>query len=173
MVPSQYEVLSLNEIGQLEEIPEPGQTMEENSKLKAEFVFNKYAMSVFADDSGLEIDALDGAPGVYSARYAGEEKNHYANIERVLKELDGVSERAARFKAVITHMNEAGVANQFVGTVEGTITTERIGSRGFGYDPIFIPNGHQRTFAQMTSEEKNQMSHRARALKQFIDFLAK
>jgi len=171
LVPEGIAVVSLNELGQLDEIPETGETLVENSELKARFVLEKFSIPVFADDSGLEIDALEGRPGVYSARYAGLQKNSDDNMDKVLSEMKDESDRSARFKSVITFLDPAGRKEIFEGAVEGTIINEKRGHGGFGYDPIFIPEGHDRTFAQMTDDEKNSMSHRARALAKFLKFL--
>lgn len=171
LVPDRIEVVGLDELGVTQEIPETGSTMEENSMIKARYVFDQFGMAVFADDSGLEIDSLGGEPGVYSARYAGEEKNSEANMDLVLSRMEGARDRKARFKAVITFIDDLGGLSQFVGTVEGSIGYEKIGAGGFGYDPIFFPDGYDKTFAQMTSAQKNQMSHRARALSKFLEFI--
>lgn len=166
-----FEVVSLDEIGQTDEIPETGRTLEENSLLKAEFVFRKFRVAVIADDSGLEVESLNGEPGVYSARYAGSQKNSEDNMNLLLSNLRGHQNKQACFKAVITYIDEQGTSAQFVGQVDGKIIDVKRGSGGFGYDPIFVPDGYDRTFAEMSNEEKNTMSHRARALEKFLNFL--
>jgi XTP/dITP diphosphohydrolase len=172
IMPQGVHILSLDDIGCEEEIPETGATLEENALIKANYVFQNYGMNCFADDTGLEIDALNGEPGVYSARYAGPEKNAEANMQKVLEKLGSSYEREARFKtsiALILH----GEEHLFDGVVEGRITYEAKGNSGFGYDPIFEPENHGRTFAEMSLEEKNTMSHRARAIEKLIHFLIK
>lgn len=166
----QYQVKSLADIGCQEELPETGSTLEANSKQKAQYVWDHYGVACFADDTGLEIEALGGEPGVYSARYAGPERDNDANIDLVLQKLEGKEDRSARFRTVITWVQE-DLVRQFEGIVEGEILKERAGSKGFGYDPVFRPEGEERSFAQMSMEEKNNISHRGRALKKFVDFL--
>lgn len=166
----QYEVKSLADIGCHEELPETGETLEANSRQKAQYVWDHYGVACFADDTGLEIEALGGEPGVYSARYAGPGRDNEANIDLVLQKLEGSANRRARFRTVITWVQD-GQARQFEGIVEGEILTQRAGSKGFGYDAVFRPEEEERSFAQMDMEEKNSMSHRGRALKKFIDFL--
>lgn len=166
----QYEILNLHDLNYLEDIPETESTLEGNSKLKARFSFKKFGLSSFADDSGLEVEALDGAPGVYSARYAGGERSDYANMQKLLKNLDGKTNRTAQFKTVITLTWPNG-EEQFIGTVKGKIIQEMRGKDGFGYDPIFVPDGYDRTFAEMSREEKNKISHRAIAVKKLVEFL--
>lgn len=166
----QYQVKSLADIGCQEELPETGSTLEANSKQKAQYVWDHYGVACFADDTGLEIEALGGEPGVYSARYAGPERDNNANIDLVLQKLEGKEDRSARFRTVITWVQE-DLVRQFEGIVEGEILKERAGSKGFGYDPVFRPEGEERSFAQMSMEEKNNISHRGRALKKFVDFL--
>lgn len=165
-----FQILTLTEINCLDEIPETAETLEGNSLLKAKFVSDNFNLNCFADDTGLEIDALKGRPGVYSARYAGEEKNAEANMNLVLSEIENESNRKAQFRTVITLIfNDK--THIFEGIVRGEMCTEKRGSDGFGYDPIFIPEGQTRTFAEMTLEEKNQQSHRARAFEKMIAFL--
>lgn len=154
-----------------EELEETGATLEENALQKARFVAQKTGEDAFADDTGLEIDALNGAPGVISARYAGEQKNAADNCARVLAELKGISNRKAQFRTVIALIQD-GKEHLFEGLVPGSIITEPRGNSGFGYDPIFVPNGSEKTFAEMTLEEKNQWSHRARAVKKLVGFLS-
>ena len=164
------ELLSLEDIGCHEEIPETADTIEGNALLKADYVTKNYGCNCFADDTGLEVDALNGAPGVYSARYAGEEKSAEANMHKLLAELNGNQNRAARFKTVIA-LNIDGQQHLFTGIVDGNITLEKAGNMGFGYDPVFMPVGLNATFAQISIDQKAQLSHRGRAVKQLIDFL--
>ena len=165
-----FQILTLTEINCLNEIPETAETLEGNSLLKAQFVSDNFNLNCFADDTGLEIVALNGKPGVYSARYAGVDKNAEANMNLVLSELENESNRKAQFRTVITLiLNEKTVL--FEGIVKGEICTEKRGTDGFGYDPIFIPEGQSKTFAEMTLAEKNQQSHRARAFEKMIEFL--
>ena len=171
LMPKQYELLSLDDIGCMEDIPETGSTLEANALIKANYVFEHYGYPCFADDTGLLIDALNGEPGVLSARYAGDQKNSRDNIEKVLSRLMGHTNRKARFETVIAlKMNT--YTKIFKGKVEGVILTEIRGSDGFGYDPIFRPESYELTFAEMPLEMKNKISHRARALNQLTAFLA-
>ncbi|MDO3625592.1 non-canonical purine NTP diphosphatase [Mucilaginibacter sp. BT774] len=165
-----FELLTLNDIGCMEDIEEPGSTFEENAAIKSKYIYDKYHLNCFGDDSGLVVDALNGEPGVYSARYAGEHGNHAANIKKVLTRLEGVENRKARFVTVISLMWE-GKEHVFKGVVEGTIRHKISGIGGFGYDPIFQPDGYDITFAEMSMDEKNKISHRARALEKLISFL--
>ena len=169
---NKFELLSLSDIGFNEEIPETHNTLEENSREKAYHIFNKYNTNVFADDTGLEIDALNGEPGVYSARYAGEHCSFQDNMDLVRKKLEGIENRKARFRTVITLILE-GKEFQFKGIVDGEITTTEHGEKGFGYDPIFRPSGYKETFAEMSLELKNEISHRGLAVKKLLDFLEK
>ena len=165
----QYEVLNLQDIGCTEDIPETADTFEGNAALKSQYVVAHFELDCFADDSGLEVEALNNEPGVYSARYSGS-RDSLENINLVLEKLKNQSNRKARFKTVISLVQD-GVNHFFEGTVEGTIRTELSGSAGFGYDPVFQPEGYAITFAEMSMAEKNQISHRAIALKKMIDFL--
>jgi len=167
---NEIQLLSLTELGLEEDIPETANTIEGNSLLKAKYIWEKYQMTCFADDTGLEIEALNGEPGVFSARYAGDRKNDDANIDKVLSKLSGHENRNARFKTVITLINE-GQEFQFTGIVNGEIGSEKIGQNGFGYDPIFVPEKQGKTFAEMTLNEKNLFSHRARAFQQLVNFI--
>ncbi|SEO07728.1 non-canonical purine NTP diphosphatase [Mucilaginibacter sp. OK283] len=164
-------LLTLNDIGCYDDIEEIGTTFKVNASIKSQYIYNKYKLNCFGDDSGLEIDALNGEPGVYSARYAGEHGNHAANIKQVLDKLKDETNRKARFRTVISLM-WAGEEYFFEGTVEGTIRTAPSGTDGFGYDPIFEPDGYAITFAEMTMDEKNQISHRAKAMEKLIGFLS-
>lgn len=172
IMPQGVHVLSLDDIGCDEDIPETGETLEENALLKARYVWEKFGMNCFADDTGLLVDALNGEPGVYSARYAGPQKDPNDNMDLLLSKLGDSENRTARFKtamALILH----GEEHLFNGTVEGQIIRQKKGDDGFGYDPIFEPENCGKTFAEMTLTEKNQMSHRARALEKMIHFLIK
>jgi XTP/dITP diphosphohydrolase len=164
------EIVCLKDIGFDEEIPEDFDTLEENALQKARYVYDKTGLDCFADDTGLEIDALDGRPGVFSARYAGEPGNSEENIKKVLFELSGKTNRAARFRTVITLIID-GQELIFEGIVEGEILTEKHGADGFGYDPIFRPTGYSESFAEMDIVMKNKISHRARAMRQLINYL--
>lgn len=187
---SDFEVLSLNDIGCNVDIPETGNTLEENAKLKAEYVWQHYHVSCFADDTGLEVEALGGAPGIYSARYAsmapsalGVAVSHdsEANMARLLHELGENNNRRARFRTVIALIQKRDVCpcgctsikeeHLFEGVVEGEITRQRSGTTGFGYDPIFRPDGYEETFAELGADIKNQISHRARATAKLCAFL--
>lgn len=170
MLPDGYSVVSLADVGFMDEIPETAPTIEGNAELKARFLAGKQPLDCFADDTGLVIPVLNGEPGVYSARYAGDDKNADANMQLVLEKLQGKTDKNAYFITVIAlHINNQ--LHLFEGRVEGTIITEKRGTQGFGYDPIFQPEGHTKTFAEMTPEEKNAMSHRGRALKKMISYL--
>lgn len=169
-LPKEIELVSLEEIGCFEDIPETSETIEGNAILKANYVTEKFNLPCFADDTGLEIEALNNEPGVYSARYAGEHRNSDDNMNMVLKKLESVENRNAHFKTVIA-LNLSNKQFLFTGIVEGTIGTEKIGTNGFGYDPIFTATDFNKTFAEMDLEEKIKISHRGLAVKQLIDFL--
>ena len=166
----QYSVQTLADLGHDDEIKETATSLEGNSFIKAETVFKRYGHVVISDDSGLEVDALNGAPGVYSARYAGEPRNDQRNTEKLLDELQGASNRKAQFRTVITLMN-AENSFQFEGIVKGTIAKSPLGEAGFGYDPVFIPEGVEQTFAELAANEKNKISHRANAIEKLLHFL--
>ena len=170
MLSTNFELVSLNEIGINEDIPETQETLEGNASQKSFYVFDKLGINCFADDTGLEIDALNGAPGVYSARYAGPQRLAEDNMTKVLAELNEIKNRSARFRTVISLILD-GKEYQFEGIVEGEITKERSGAEGFGYDPIFKPNGYDVTFAEMEISEKNKISHRGRAVQKLVEFL--
>lgn len=170
LIPSSIRLLGLSDIQCSEEIPETQPTIEGNAAQKAFYVFEKYHHNCFADDTGLEVDALNGRPGVLSARYAGEAKDANDNMDKILEELKNESNRAARFKTVISLVID-GEELQFEGVVEGTILKEKRGAKGFGYDPIFLPNGSERSFAEMDVAEKNEISHRALAVKKLVAYL--
>jgi len=166
------EVLSLNDIGCNVDIPETGFTLEENALQKAQYVYDHYHIDCFADDTGLEVDALNGAPGVYSARYAGDGHDSEANMTKLLNELGENNNRSARFRTVIALIQQ-GEVHEFEGIVNGQIIRERRGGEGFGYDPIFQPDGYDQTFAELGLDIKNQISHRARATRKFAEYLLK
>lgn len=172
VIPSEISICTLTELGITEDIPETAATLEGNALMKMEYLVARLNLPCFADDTGLEIDALHGEPGVYSARYAGEQRNSVDNMQLVLEKLTGELNRKARFRTVIALWWE-GNSHFFEGIVEGTITNAPVGNQGFGYDPIFQPAGSTKTFAEMTMEEKNQWSHRARAVQQLVGFLRK
>ena len=164
------QLLSLEDIGCHEEIPETADTIEGNAILKANYVTEKYGYDCFADDTGLEVKALNGEPGVYSARYAGEQKNADDNMNKLLDALKNENDRSAQFKTVIA-LNLNGAQHLFTGLAKGTITLNKTGNHGFGYDPIFQPVNYNETFAELSAEVKNKISHRAKATEQLIDFL--
>lgn len=170
MLPAEIELLSLQDIGCTEDIPETADTIEGNAILKANYVTEKFGYNCFADDTGLEVDALNGAPGVYSARYAGEQKNDKDNIQKLLQELGQNTNRSAQFKTVIA-LNIEGNQHLFTGIAKGVITTKEHGEKGFGYDPVFQPEGLDVTFAQLDMAEKAQLSHRGKATHELIDYL--
>ena len=167
-----FKIITSAELGYGDDIPETHETIRENAIEKAQFIWDKFHKTCFADDTGLEVDVLEGAPGVYSARYAGLPKNPTQNVIKLLKELDGVlfENRTARFRCVIA-LIEDGVLHTFEGICEGHISLEPMGELGFGYDPVFVPEGMERTMATMTLEEKNAISHRGRAVEQLIEYL--
>ena len=168
----EFKIRSLNEIGFYDEIPEKQPTIEGNAKFKSQYIFEKYNLNVFADDTGLEIKALNNEPGVRSARYAGDHKNSTDNINKVLKELDDFEDRSAKFKTVFSLITK-DFSKLFTGIIYGEITKEVNGSKGFGYDPIFKPNGYSMTFGEIDSRIKNEISHRAIATTKLVDFLRK
>jgi len=170
-IKGRFELLSLEDIGCTDDIEETGTTFSENASIKSHYIYQKYQLNCFGDDSGLEIDALNSEPGVYSARYAGEHGNHAANMSKVLQNLNNEKNRKARFRTVISLIWN-GEEHFFDGTVEGNIRTELSGTEGFGYDPIFEPEGYNITFAEMSMDQKNSISHRARAVDKLIDFLS-
>jgi XTP/dITP diphosphohydrolase len=172
LLPSHFELLGLEDIGITEDIPEPGLTIKENSFLKAQYVLdflNQKDVAVFADDSGLEVNALNNAPGVYSARYAGIPKSDENNNKKLMEELKLVTDRKARFVTVITLILN-GEIHYFEGEIKGTISYEKRGTNGFGYDSLFIPQGYRSTFAELSAETKNTISHRALAVKKLVEF---
>lgn len=170
LVPNSIQIVSLEDIGCTEEIPETAETIEGNAILKANYVTQKYGYDCFADDSGLEVHALNGEPGVFSARYAGEPKNDDNNMNKLLSNLKDKTNRTANFKTVIC-LNYEGKQHLFTGIINGKIIEEKIGNNGFGYDPIFVANDYTKTFAELSMEEKSKISHRGIAVKQLIDFL--
>jgi len=170
IIGSQYKIISLDEIGCYEDIIEDAETIEGNASLKSWYVYNKFKMDCFADDTGLEIEALDGKPGVKSARYAGDDCNPENNIKKILAELAAHTNRKARFKTVISLIRQ-GTETFFEGTVDGVILKGKRGDGGFGYDPVFLPDGYEKSFAELAAEEKNKISHRGRAMQKLISFL--
>lgn len=170
MLGDTFLIKTMKDIGCEDDIEEYGTTFEQNSRIKADYIFDKFGVNVISDDSGLEVEAIDNRPGVYSARYAGEPTNHKANIKKLLQELDGTDNRKAKFRAVITLILN-GEHHIFEGEVSGKILTGQRGTDGFGYDPVFIPDGYETTFAEMPAELKNQISHRANAVNQLLAYL--
>ena len=168
----QFRLQTLADLNDVQEITETASDLEGNSLLKADTIFRQYGHIVISDDSGLEVKALNGAPGVYSARYAGEQKDDQKNTEKLIHELKGITNRNAQFRTVITLMSSNDTL-QFEGIVEGAIAHETKGDKGFGYDPVFIPNGYQKTFAELSSNEKNKISHRANAIEKLVAFIEK
>jgi len=167
---SNFKIVSLSDMGWVDEIPETGKTIEDNASQKAFYIYEKYKFDCFADDTGLEIESLDKRPGVYSARYAGESCNFEDNMSKVLTELQGITNRKACFRTVISLVIQ-GKEVRFEGKVDGVILNEYRGNKGFGYDPIFQPNGYKQTFAEMPLELKNAISHRGLATQKLITFL--
>ena len=169
---NQFEILSLKDINCFEEIPETQSTIKGNASQKAHYIYNKYKIDCSADDTGLEINALNGAPGVYSARYAGENCSYEDNVQKILKELKNETNRKAQFKTVISL-----IINKkeyfFEGKIKGKITNNKQGTSGFGYDPVFLPEGYSETFAELSAVEKNKISHRGLATQKLIKFLAR
>ncbi len=170
LVEGKLEIVSLKELQFKGEIDETGKTLKENAAQKAEYIYNMYKQDCFADDTGLEVEALGGEPGVYSARFAGQGCSFDDNIDLLLEKMEGKTNRKACFKTVIC-LIEGDKEKFFEGTCQGVITTERYGKKGFGYDPIFIPNGYAESFAEMTAQQKNKISHRGKATKAFIDYI--
>lgn len=167
---NKIEILSLNDIDCHDDIPETADTLEGNALIKARYIYEKFGVDCFADDTGLEVEVLNGEPGVYSARYAGEECNPEANMYKLLQNLTGKNNRNAQFRTVIALIIK-GEEKLFNGIVKGTISNEKMGNAGFGYDPIFIPEGFSESFAQMTSDMKNSISHRYRATEELSKYL--
>lgn len=167
-----FTIVSLNELGCYDDIPETGDTLEENATQKSHYIYERHNVNCFADDTGLEIEAINGEPGVYSARYAGEGKSFADNMNLVLEKLKGIKNRKASFRTIISLIID-GKEYLFEGKVEGTITEEKYGIQGFGYDPIFLPLGYSKTFAQLSIEEKNKISHRGLAVQKLVYFLNK
>lgn len=169
---SKIELLSMKDINCNVDIPETADTLEGNALIKARYIFNNYHLDCFADDTGLEVEALNGAPGVYSARYAGDAHNSEANMQKLLSDLEGIENRKAQFRTVFALIID-GKDHLFEGIVKGVITKSRRGTSGFGYDPIFIPEGYTQTYAEMGNELKNKISHRALATNKLCNFLSK
>ena len=172
MLPQSIEILSLEEINCHVEIPETADTLEGNARIKARYVYEHYGLDCFADDTGLEVEALNGAPGVHTARYAGDNHDTEANIDKLLAELNGETNRKAKFRTVIA-LIEKGEEHLFEGVLEGEIAEKRCGDDGFGYDPVFIPQGTGKTFAELGPDTKNKISHRALAVAKLVDFISK
>ncbi|KPM33733.1 Non-canonical purine NTP pyrophosphatase [Croceitalea dokdonensis DOKDO 023] len=170
LMPAHIELFSLEMIGCFDDIEETGATLEENARIKADFVTKNYNLPSFSDDTGLLVNALNGAPGVYTARFGGEEKNAEKNMNKLLTELEGKQDRNAHFKTAIA-LNIYGSCHMFTGTVNGKIITKKRGDQGFGYDPIFVPDGFDETFAQLPLSIKNKIGHRGRAIQKLISFL--
>ncbi len=170
IMPEGFEVLGLKDIGCTTDIPETALSLEGNADIKSLYVYENFGRDCFADDTGLEVNALNGDPGVFSARYAGEDGNAERNIDKLLSELADIQDRKARFRTVISLVIK-GEIKHFEGIVEGQILTERRGKDGFGYDPVFLPGGHEFSFAEMDLELKNSISHRGRAVRKLIEYL--
>lgn len=170
LLPKEFEVLSLKVVGCHEELPEHQATLSGNSLEKAQYLYDHYHINCFADDTGLEVEALDGAPGVYSARYAGEQRSSNNNMQLLLEKLANEENRNAQFRTVITLIID-GNAQQFEGVAKGKIAKAKSGEKGFGYDPIFIPEGFSKSFAAMNGTEKNKISHRGKAIEKLIKYL--
>ncbi len=170
LLSDKFKILSLNDIGLYDEIPETGFTLKENASQKSHYLVQRFSQNCFADDTGLEVDALNGEPGVFSARYAGEKATYEQNVEKLLTELKGIKNRKARFKTVISLIYNKK-EYFFEGVVEGQILTEKKGNKGFGYDPVFVPNGYNQTFAEINTELKNKISHRGKAVQKLVRFL--
>lgn len=167
---SDYDVKGLRDVGILEDIPETGLTLEENAALKAQYLYDKTGFTSFSEDTGLEVDALDGQPGVYTARYAGDQKNPNDNMQKLLQALATKDDRSAQFRTIIA-MKDGQQMLYFEGIVRGKIATEKSGNEGFGYDPVFIPDGYDATFADLNADVKNKISHRARAVAAMVKYL--
>lgn len=165
-----FEVMGLADIEFTDDIPETGLTLSENATIKSLHIYNRFGIDCFSDDTGLLVDALNGEPGVFSARYAGENSTYVQNVDKLIKELKNKDNRTARFKTVISLIID-GTEYQFEGKVEGEITTEKYGEKGFGYDPVFRPDGYKETFAEMSPELKNKISHRGKAVVKLVEFL--
>lgn len=172
MMPRNINLLSLNDLNFIGDIQETGKTLKQNAKIKSDFIFNNFGINCFADDSGLEIDSLNGMPGIYSARFAGKTCNSNDNIEKVWKLLTGYKNTDAKFKSILS-LNIDGKTFFFKGKIDGKIIFNKRGTNGFGYDSIFVPNGYNKTFAELNSVEKNEISHRSEAFKRLIIFLDK
>lgn len=169
LIGDKFQLKTLDEIGCLDDIPETGDTFSDNASQKSQYIWERFKIDCFSDDSGLEVDALNGEPGVYSARYSGS-RDSEENLQLVMSKMKGINNRSARFKCVISIILD-GKEHLFEGSVEGKITNSRSGSAGFGYDPIFKPQGYDVSFAEMSAEEKNKISHRARAVEKLVAFL--
>lgn len=168
---SEFKVINLNDVGFSGEIEETAKTFAGNAFIKASFGYENYGKPCFSDDSGLEVEVLNNEPGVYSARYAGEPRSDERNMDKLLEALNGIENRNACFKTVIAYIDKTGETHYFEGKIDGVITLEKKGEQGFGYDPIFIPNGYEKTFAELSLDEKGKISHRALAVEKMIKFL--
>ncbi|HEX5168771.1 MAG TPA: RdgB/HAM1 family non-canonical purine NTP pyrophosphatase [Cyclobacteriaceae bacterium] len=168
---SDFRILSLGDFNIQEDLPETKDSFEGNSEQKAKYLFTKIKIPCFADDSGLEVESLNGEPGIFSARYAGEHKSDEDNIQLLLRNLKGAKNRNAQFRTVITFIDEHGESHYFEGTIKGAILEEKRGTSGFGYDPLFVPRRQVKTFAEMSPQEKNAMSHRSIAVRKLAAFL--
>ncbi len=171
LLPESLSLKSLKDLGFRDDIPETGMTLEENAEIKARFCYQKFRIPSFADDTGLEVEALNGEPGVYSARYAGITKDSHANMKLLMHNLEGIDNRTAQFRTVICYIDPSGITMFFQGIVKGKILGEMRGEKGFGYDPIFVPEGYGHTFAEMSLAEKNKISHRSIAFGKFVPYL--
>ena len=171
ILPKKFNIKSLKDLNYFEDVPENETTIEGNAVFKAKYIYKKFNINVFADDTGLEVEALNGEPGVHSARYAGKTRNSEKNIKKLLKNLKNIKNRNARFKTVIALIIDNKL-HTFSGIVEGYILGSPKGNNGFGYDPIFCPNGFDKSFAELTIKEKNLISHRSLAMKKLIDFIS-
>lgn len=172
MLEPKFHIVSLDELGCFDDIPETAETLQGNALLKAQYIHEKFGLDCFADDTGLEVEALGGEPGVYSARYAGEDNNAFKNMSKLLQKLGKNTNRSAHFRTVIA-LIKGGNTHYFEGKVEGKIATEPRGEKGFGYDPIFVPEGYITSFAQLNANEKNKISHRAMAVEKLVAHLQK
>lgn len=172
LMPDGIQIIGLKDLNVLEDIPETGSTFQENARQKVQYIFEKFSIPVFADDSGLCVSSLHNEPGVFSARYAGEPKDDQKNIQLLLNNLGSDKKREASFKTNIAYIDEKGTQHYFEGEIEGEITLEKRGENGFGYDPIFMPKGYDQTFAELSKEVKNQISHRAIAVNKLISYLS-
>ena len=171
LLPKNVRLLSLKDLNFHGDIKENGNTLEENATVKARYCFQRFKIPCFADDTGLEVNSLNGQPGVYSARYAGEQRSASDNMQLLIRKLNGHNDRSAQFRTVICYIDTLGSEQYFIGQVVGEIIKMMAGNHGFGYDPIFVPDGHNKTFAEMTMTEKNLISHRSHAFRKFVSYI--